>query len=47
MSLVVGLPSHVLMQTRQFRNLKSRAGMAHTEALHPRAIGETGVPLRA
>jgi proline iminopeptidase len=28
-SLVVGLPSHVLMQTRQFSNLKRRAEMAH------------------
>jgi proline iminopeptidase len=27
-SLVLGLPSHVLMQTRQFRNLKRRAEMA-------------------
>jgi proline iminopeptidase len=29
MSVVVGLPSHVLMQTRQFRNIKRRAGAAH------------------
>ncbi|MEA2466261.1 MAG: hypothetical protein QOJ57_387 [Thermoleophilaceae bacterium] len=29
MSFVIGLPSHVLMQTRQFRNLKRRAEMAH------------------
>jgi proline iminopeptidase len=28
MSIVVGLPSHMLMQTRQFRNLKRRTEMA-------------------
>jgi proline iminopeptidase len=43
MSLVVGLPSHALMQTRQFRNLKRRAEMAQKEALHPQSVGE---PLR-
>jgi hypothetical protein len=43
MSLVVGLPSHVLMQTRQFRNLKRRAEMAQKEASHPQSVGE---PLR-
>jgi proline iminopeptidase len=29
MSVVLGLPSHVLMQTRQFRNIRRRAGVAH------------------
>jgi hypothetical protein len=45
MSLVVGLPSHVLMQTRQFRNLKRRSEMAQAEVLHPRPIGEAEIPL--
>jgi proline iminopeptidase len=34
MSLVVGLPSHVLMQTRQFRNLKRRVERALTPRDH-------------
>jgi proline iminopeptidase len=46
MSLVVGLPSHVLMQTRQFRNLKRRAEMAHADVARSRPIGEPGIPLR-
>jgi proline iminopeptidase len=31
-SLVLGLPSHVLMQTRQFKNLKRRAEMPQADA---------------
>jgi proline iminopeptidase len=45
MSFVVGLPNHVLMQTRQFRNLKRRTEMARAAVVHPRPIIETEVPL--
>lgn len=43
-SLVVGLPSHVLMQTRQFRNLKRRIERAHPPRDHRT---RTGGPLEA
>jgi hypothetical protein len=46
MSLVTGLPSHVLMQTRQFRNLKRRAETAQLRVARPRLVGEAGIPLR-
>jgi proline iminopeptidase len=47
MSVVVGLPSHVLMQTRQFRNLKRRAEMAPAGVLKTRPLGDPGVALPA
>jgi proline iminopeptidase len=47
LSAVVGLPSHVLMQARQFRNLKRRAEMAPAGAFPPpRTTGEAEAPLR-
>lgn len=44
MSLIVGLPSHVLMQARQFRNLRRRAETAHAEVTRP--VGKPGIPVR-